>query len=140
MLPADFSNPESPDPIDSLNCTWHNKIQKRGRDWAAKWFGYLYSPYDGEVQISIYSNQKVKFELGEIINETLEYEMPQMIFKVNLEKGKFYPLKIEFSQDGVVESHMKITWNKVGEPEKVISSGFLRYSPVQRFRMENDWK
>ncbi len=135
-----FSNPESPDPIDSLNCVWHNKIQKRGRDWAAKWFGYLYSPYDGEVQISIYSNQKVKFALGEIINETLEYDIPQKIIKVHLDKGKFYPLRIEYSQDGVIESYMKITWHKIGEPEKVISSGFLHYSPAQKFRMENDWK
>ena len=92
------------------------------------------------MEITIYSNQKVELELGDILNETLDYNSEKKTIKASLEMGETYPLKIKYSQDGVDESHMKITLNWAGEPEETISSEYLRYSPAQKFKMENDWK
>ncbi len=137
---VDFSNPESPDPIDSLNCSWDNTVQKRGRDWASRWFGSLLSPYDGEVEITVYSNQKVELKINEDLYGILDYSKNKNKFTIYLSNGKFYPIDLKFIQDGVDKSFMKITWNKKGETERVINSDFLFYSPAQKFLMDNEWK
>lgn len=135
-----FTNPEYPDPLEDLNCEWNNKIQRRGRDWAAKWFGSIISPFDGEVEINVSSNQSVEIELGDLLKENLGYNTEKKSYRIKLVKGKLYPFRISFSQDGVDLSYMKVTWNKVGEKEEVISSEYLRFSPKEKFKMENDWK
>jgi dienelactone hydrolase len=135
-----FSNPDSPDPLLNLDCTWDNAIQKRGRDWASKWSGYLLSPFNGEVEIKIYSNQKVNLKIGNLIEETVGYNLDEKTIQVTLEQNKTYPISIEYSQDGVDKSFMKITWRAANGEEKVISSEYLSHSQAQRFHMENDWK
>jgi hypothetical protein len=135
-----FTNPESPDPLLNLDCKWDNTIQKRGRDWASKWSGYLLSPFDGAVEIKIYSNQKVYLKIGNLIDETVDYNTDEKEIKVTLGQNKTYPISVEYSQDGVDKSYMKITWKTAGGEEKVISSEFLSHSQAHRFDMENDWK
>jgi hypothetical protein len=135
-----YTNPEYPDPVQDLDLSWDNKMQKRGRDWASQLFGYLISPFDGEVEITLNSNQKIEISIGGILEETLDYNTLSKTFRIVLNKDEALPLHINYSQDGVDKSYMKITWNKPGKPPEVITSEHLRYSPAQKFIMENDWK
>jgi hypothetical protein len=135
-----FTNPESPDPILELNQNWDNALQKRGRDWASKWYGYLISPFDGKVEFKLYSNQRIILKLGDFNDMVLDYGENEKSIGLILEKDKIYPIRLEFSQDGVDTSHMKITWRMPGEAEKIITSEYLRHSQSQRFKMAHEWK
>jgi hypothetical protein len=135
-----LKNPEGPDPVKTLDLKWSNKGNRRGRDWSAEWFGFIHSPFNGDVNFSSETNQNLEIFLNEKSIINIKTGQTKAAGTVKLVKDKYYPVRIIFNQDAVESSYVKIRWNWKGHPETNINESNLFYSPKQKNTMDISWR
>jgi hypothetical protein len=154
-------NPEGPDWTETLDMSWDNEIDKRGRDWSAVWFGHLKAPVDGPVTLTVSTDQYADLFIDGkqvvIIQNDRKPEAsiqndrkPEASIQVSagrsesatldMKKGKFYYLRLEYTQDGAERSYLNIKWNWKGTESHGIPLEYLLHSTRQREEMENLWR
>jgi hypothetical protein len=137
-----LKNPEGPDWTESLDMYWDNEIVKRGRDWSAEWFGFMKAPVTGKVSITLSTDQYLELYVdGKLVSE-LGPETPggEKEIQLDMKKGKFYPLRLVFNQNGPETSFLKLSWGWEGMENHDIPGEAIWHSPRQRGRMESLWR
>lgn len=135
-----LKNPEGPDLVDSLNLSWSNQIDRRGRDWSAEWFGFIKSPYTGRVTFIAETNQNIEIDINEKQIIDINTNQLKADGTINLEKNNIYLVRIVFGQNGVDSSYIKINWKWKGHAESGIKENHLLYSQKQKHKMDTAWR
>ena len=135
-----LKNPAGPAPVDSLDLKWSNKINRRGRDWSAEWFGFIHSPISGNITFNAETDQNLEIFLNKKSIINIKTDQIKADGTVKLEKNKYYPVRIIFSQNAVDSSYVKIRWSWKGHPETNIYENNLFYSPKQKNTMDVSWR
>ena len=137
-----LKNPEGPDWTETMNMYWDNEIDRRGRDWSAEWFGFLKSPVDGQVKITLATDQYLDVYVNEKPIAEIEpgEQGVEREIGLDMKMGKYYPLRLVFTQNGPETSYLKLTWRWKGMEDHEIPVEAIWHSPRQRARMENLWR
>ncbi|MBN2357717.1 acetylxylan esterase [candidate division KSB1 bacterium] len=134
---ADFKRAEGHDPIESLDLTWSNERDRRGRDWSAEWFGFIRGPVDGPVVFNAATDQSVEVYIDDRPLLIVATGGMQSSATVDMKKDRWYRFKVRFSQDRVDQSRLNLQWSWEGRAADVIGGRYLHYSQKQRFTMDS---
>ncbi len=102
-----------------LNFNWHgespNKIITEN-NFSVRWEGAIKAPDTGEYEISMSTDDgcRVYFEDELVIDDWNNHSLETRSFSVDLEKDKFYSIKIEYYEDGG-DAAAILGWTKPGE-------------------------
>jgi hypothetical protein len=140
-----FKNPRISLGTDRIEYVWNRDDQKPegGRNWSAQWFGSLVGPADTEIWFVADADQTVRVRIGDA--EVIDREFkdlprtdddPVITGKIMMEKGKYYPIIIEYDHAGRTAGHISLKW-KIGDgdPER-IPGNYFKHSRADQFRVE----
>lgn len=102
-----------------INFRWHGESPDPKIDndkFSARWTGYLKAPKTGVYTISITSDDGSRIYLNNklMLENWTDHSMESRSFKITLEKGKVYPVKIEFYENGG-DAGVILGWRLPGE-------------------------
>lgn len=122
--------------LESLNSEtgkWQTK-----NDWSLQCKGYFKAPVSGEVSFFVESDYYIRVEIGGSIvledNENKNYNS----FKLEVKKGKDYPIDVYYIHDGG-ESFMKFSWSWKDKEKVEIPGSVLFYQPADREELDIIW-
>jgi dienelactone hydrolase len=122
---TEFKRPFAQWTIDKLNSDsvrWHGS-----NDWALRCFGYIESPFSGEITILVESDNYFRLDYdGETILES-EKEDKNRYLKVIMEKGEKHALDIYYKHDGG-DSFMRFYWSWNGQEKILIPGNMLTHT------------
>ncbi|MHC4214889.1 MAG: PA14 domain-containing protein, partial [Planctomycetota bacterium] len=121
---SDWTRPASQDIIKHTN---HNWTGGPG-DWSGYWQGYLQAPATGEVTFIAEVDNGIKLAIGDtMIIEGLDSKASRT-GKYTMVKGKKYPLRLWYFQDGD-PSYLRVYWSWAGQEKVIIDENAFSYSP-----------
>ncbi len=145
-------NPEGPDWTETLDLSWDNKVDQRGKDWSGEWFGFLKSPYDGPLKITVSTDQSLELFLDDELacsisplqqaspGERIEFQAQSEAVEIQTRKGGYVALRMKFTQDGPEKSFLNLEWEWEGKESHIIPGEYLYHSPRQRALMDTKWR
>ena len=131
-----FNNPGFDDPEDSLDFlpnidflpnvdqNWGNS---RGRNWSARWTGFIRAPYDGDVTFTAQAVDDLRLKIGDnLVIDTLSNCPPSG--KVTMTRGEKMPTTLEFTAlHG--NAALRLFWTWQGQPKTLVPAAALSHDP-----------
>jgi hypothetical protein len=128
----DFEDPSTIDTLIGVNQTWNDAEG----EWVGYWNGYVEAPISGEVFFQAEVDDGLRLDINEetIINGLGRGE--ERIGRMKMEKGKIYPIRIWYFQNGK-DSFLKLYWCWVEKEKQIIDSNYLFYGPENLSHIKN---
>ncbi|MEO1980070.1 MAG: ankyrin repeat domain-containing protein, partial [Fuerstiella sp.] len=130
----DFKKAQHLVKLDSLDQRW-GKDDDFGMDWAGRWWGSIVGPANGQVQLSVETDQDAKVEIsGKLVLNT---KNGLTTGQVNMVKGQKYPIVLTYFKDGSGHNcRLKVQWNWTGSSPAPIAGRSLMHSVKTAARIE----
>ncbi|MCK4749675.1 MAG: hypothetical protein KAT15_21620, partial [Bacteroidales bacterium] len=127
---TDLTRIGSPMRISDLDITW-DVISGRGNGWSAQWEGFITAPLTGEVTFYGECERELimNFDGKEIIH--MEERGASSSAKVQLKKGKQYPVNVMYFQNEGGAPIMRITWSWEGRERTEVDPELLSFNEEQ---------
>ncbi|MHC4574676.1 MAG: PA14 domain-containing protein [Planctomycetota bacterium] len=125
----DFSDLEQLSHVDSLERAW-SQNDGYGREWSAKWEGFIVGPASGEISFHAETDRSVQIQIaGKKIIELEEGKKTGSLFMV---KGTEYPIEISYVHDGgSYDSFLKMRWSRPGQDAASMGAANLFHTDEQ---------
>ncbi|MFO8055524.1 MAG: LamG-like jellyroll fold domain-containing protein [Bacteroidales bacterium] len=96
---------EDPIFLDGFDKDWSDG----DNGWSGRWRGYLKAPYTGKVKFTAEADDGVRLKIGDrtVIDGWGRGE--DRTGEISMEKGKFYPVVVEYYRDGG-DSYLRLFW------------------------------
>jgi len=119
-----FDDPE--DSIDFLRNVDEYWGSSRGRNWSARWSGFIEGPYSGEVTFAAKAADGLRLKIGEkVVIDGLSKEGARS-GKVIMSKGEKMPVTLEFmSAEG--KAALALFWEWAGHRKTVVPAAALSH-------------
>ncbi|MHC4345341.1 MAG: PA14 domain-containing protein [Planctomycetota bacterium] len=116
----DFDDAEQLVVLSSLDNTW-SEDDSFGRQWSGRWEGFLVGPVDGEVELTVETDQKATIaSSGKVL-------IPPA--RITMVKGKRYPVVISYVKTGDEhDCYLRIKWSWADQEPTVIGGSSLVYA------------
>lgn len=130
----DFSDVQSLSRLESLERTF-SKDDGYGRQWSARWEGFIVGPVDGNVQFAVETDQTAQIEIGgKVVVDSEKAKSGSM----NMEKGKAYPVVVTYVKEGSsYDSRLSVQWSWGGRVKVVIGGASLFHTGEQEQQWQN---
>jgi cephalosporin-C deacetylase-like acetyl esterase len=135
----DLKDPRDQDPLYKLDRKLDSQTVSRGREWSARWFGFLTAPVSGRITFYVDSDPGVELRIGNLSRSFGKNEGGQGCFSITLKRGVTYPFTVIYNHPGSETGHMIIEWSWAGRSRISVSREYLRHSPAQRREMREVW-
>jgi len=119
-----FGEPASQDVIKHIN---HNWTGGPG-DWSGYWQGYIKAPFTGEVTFVAEVDNGIRLAVDDKIVIDGLGRGKARIGNTMMVKGKKYPLKLWYFQDGD-PSYLRLYWNWAGREKVIVEESAFSYGP-----------
>lgn len=127
---TDLTRIGSPMRISGLDITW-DVISGRGNGWSAQWVGFITSPVTGEVTFYGECERELIMNFdGKEILHVEEGGAPSRA-KVQLKKGKKYPMNVMYFQKKGGAPVMRIMWSWEGRERTAVDPELLSFNEEQ---------
>lgn len=120
----DFREPASRDVIKHVNYDWTGGPN----DWSGYWQGYIEAPFTGEVTFIAEADNGIKLAIGGAVVINGLGRGKARVGKVSTAKGKKYPIKLWYFQDGD-PSYLRLYWSWAGRDKVLVDESAFSYSP-----------
>ena len=125
-----FVDAQKPFPARELSFDWTGDTEI-GRNWSARWFGYLKAPGTGDITISVSADRDVKVVVnGKSIIFHASGAGEEGV-TIPMKKERFYPLEIYYDHAGGEGGFLKMEWAPEGHEKTTISGEDLWHSEAQ---------
>ncbi|HUT29762.1 MAG TPA: PA14 domain-containing protein [Sedimentisphaerales bacterium] len=129
----DFSKVENLSRLESLERAF-SQGDGYGRQWSARWEGFIVGPADGEVQFAVETDQTAQIEIGGKVVVSSENAKSG---SMNMEKGKTYPVVVTYVKEGSsYDSRLSIQWSWGGQAKVAVPAASLFHTGEQ----EQQWQ
>ena len=123
---ANLTRPIRAETLPELQVAWPADAG-RGETWSARWRGAITAPADGEITFGIEADDGARLSIaGQKVVDCWRPDEPRE-GKVRLEKGKVYPLVVEYHQSGG-EASLKIRWSWPGQLPAAVPAELLHHT------------
>jgi len=135
-----FLNPQAVSPLMGGTSTWGGEF---GRDWSARWTGFLVPAVTGNIVITLETNEEATVRLADKIVATAPGSLGAPATPVALSAGEAKPLVIEFirprrdADDKNHVSRLQILWLGTDSIRHQVPDSWLRHSRVQENAAES---
>ena len=115
----DFKNAQKLVVLNCLDKSW-SEANEYGRQWSAKWEGFLVGPANERVVLTVETDQSCKIEIeGKSVTAA----------GLTMVEGRQYPITISYVKTGnEYDCYLEITWSWAGQPPTVIGRSSLVYA------------
>jgi hypothetical protein len=116
---ANLTRPLRTETLPKVEVNWPANAG-RGEAWSARWRGAVTSPVDGEIAFEIEADDGARLIVaGQSVVDCWQPGGARQ-GKVRLEKGKSYPVVLEYHQSGG-DAALRIRWSWPGQPPVVVA-------------------
>jgi hypothetical protein len=131
-----LKNPDHSYVTSLLEFEWSNKTDDIGRNWSARWFGFLVPSESGIFIMECASDRGLTVKSSE--EDLLEWsgEKGKKSVQLNLQKGIAFPIEIIYDHKGGEEGYLKITWFWEDRTDTESPSISLFHSKAQNREMD----
>ncbi len=131
---ADFKRVQHLVKLDSLDQQW-GKDDDFGMDWAGQWWGSIVGPTNGQVRLTVDTDQDANIEIGGKL--VLDTKNGLTTGQVNMVKGETYPIVLTYFKDGSGHNcRLKVQWSWTGSSPAPIAGRNLMHSAKTAARIE----
>ena len=124
---SDLTNCKDADLIKTLEQVWDEE-SGHGREWSAKWEGFLVAPASGEINFHAETNRSITLEVeGKQIIQVQDGQT-ETSGSIAMVKDKKYPITVIYSHDGGFDGYFRVKWNWVGQDKTSIPAENLRHT------------
>ncbi len=105
-----------------------------GRQWSAKWFGFVIAPATGQVTFTAEADQEMEMRIaGKMI---VASQVGTSTGSISMVKGKEYPVEVSLVKEGQSENcYFRIQWSWAGQAKVPVPAANLLHSAAQ----EQQW-
>jgi len=128
----DLTNFMDADLVKTLEHIWGEK-DERGREWSAKWQGFVAAPASEEITFYTETNKGAILEIDG--KEIIRVEKGQMekSGSISMVKGRKYPVIVSYiHKDGGFDSYLKVKWSWAGQDKTSIPPENLWHTEQQQ--------
>ncbi|MHC4336048.1 MAG: PA14 domain-containing protein, partial [Planctomycetota bacterium] len=131
----DFEKAQSFVTLSSLDQVWGQGSDSGfGKQWAAKWEGFIVGPVSGDVRFELENDQSIKVEIG---GKVVVNSKGATSGSMKMVKGKKYPIVVTYIKEGSdFLCSLKVEWSWAGQAASVVGGKNLVHSDVR----ENELK
>ena len=122
----DFDEPET-GMIDILPTVDYEWGGSRGRDWAARWYGFIKGPITGEVTFIAEAQDGIRITIGNTVVIDSLKQGGIHTGKVNMTRGQKAPIKLEFVSSSK-NALLRLYWQLAGKEKEIIPASALSHS------------
>jgi hypothetical protein len=129
----DFTELQSLSRLSSLERAF-SEDDDYGRQWSAKWHGFLVAPADGEIAFHAETDRSLQIQIEG--KKIIDVTQGKMTGSLTMVKGKEYPIEVTYIQEGQsYDSYFKVQWSWAGQNVVSIGAASLFHTDEQ----EQEW-
>jgi hypothetical protein len=129
----DFTNLQNLSRLSSLERAF-SEDDDYGRQWSAKWFGFVVAPASGKITFGAETDQAVQMRIAG--KTVIESQKGTGTASLTMVKGKEYPIEVTYVKEGQsYECYFKIQWSWAGREKISVPSANLLHTTEQ----EQEW-
>ena len=128
--------PVHPYATNTLRLDWSNPSEEMGRNWSARWFGFLLPLESGTVIMYCDSDRGLTVKSEEKVLLEWSGKKERKSVKIPLQKNNPYPIEIIYDHEGGEEGYLQIEWQRQGHKYSEHPPVLLLHSPAQKQQMD----
>jgi hypothetical protein len=132
----DLKNPDHTYITAEINFDWSGKSGELGRNWSARWFGYIVPSKTETIVLQCQSDRGVIIKSGEEV--LLDWSGKEDKKEIHLKINKDIPLPIEviYNHEGGDKGFLRIKWYKNNGPDTEYTEIRYFHSQAQKQQMD----
>jgi hypothetical protein len=128
--------PDSSYAITEINFDWSKISADFGRNWSARWFGFIVTHDSNTVVMECESDRGATIISGDNVLISWSGEETKKSVRLNLQKNVPFPIEIIYDHEGGDTGYLKIQWLNFDHENTGQSSVQLFHSPAQKQQMD----
>ena len=130
----DFEDAEQLVRLDGLDQQW-GQADGFGKQWAAKWQGFIIAPVTGQVEFILQTDQEAELRIADQL--VVESKRGSRSGTMTMTKGQQYPVVLTYVKEGSqYDCYLKVQWSWAGQQPTVISADNLAYAAQAASELE----
>jgi len=132
----DLKNPDRSYMTSDLDFNWSDKTSELGRNWSARWIGYIIPSKTETFILECQSDRGVVIKSGEEVLLNWSGKEDKKEIHIKLRKDVPLPFEVIYNHEGGERGFLKIKWYKINQPEKEYTEIRYFHSQAQKQQMD----
>jgi len=130
----DLTNCHGAHLIKTLEQAWNERTGD-GREWSAKWEGFIAGPVNGAVKFFCVTDKFISLSINGMNVLEAKENSGEQSGTVMMREGESYPIEVIYSHSGDYDGYFSIQWSWKGKEKSIIDESFLFHS----LNLEKHW-